>query len=114
MVDQKHDEATLSLTLPIDLTALRALVHLRKLTIDGGSGWIDLSPLNTLPLEELTCSPDFIVCNRSVLKGMPTLKTINGESTAEYLRDIRPAEVAPEGGEPAQGGAGAAETGQEP
>ncbi len=86
--------ATISLTPEVDdITPLRALVDLRQLTIVGGPHWLDLSPINIAPLEELTCSEDIVIRNRLVLGDIATLKTINGQPAAEYLKSLRPSEV---------------------
>lgn len=68
-----------------DITPLRALTKLRKLTIHGGPRYLDLSPLNSLPLEELTCNEDQIVRNAPMLRGISTLKILNGRPAADVL-----------------------------
>jgi len=82
-------EATLILsTHPHDLTPLMALKGLKKLTITGGVDWLDLSPLNILPLEELTCSEPMARKNGPVLAEIKTLKTINGQPAAAFWTEI--------------------------
>lgn len=73
-----------------DITPLRALTDLRELTLTNQKPptpfdqptFSDLSPLNTLPLEELNCDGWLVERNRAVLEGMATLKQINGQPTA--------------------------------
>ncbi len=78
LVDNRHD-----------VTPLRAFTRLRVLTLTGGPDWLDISPLNSLPLEELRCTPNIAFRNEPVLRGMPTLTTINGRPAAEYLDSLR-------------------------
>jgi hypothetical protein len=49
---------------------------------------LDLSAVNSLPLEELTCTADIALRNAPVLRGMKTLKTINGQPAAKYLDSV--------------------------
>ena len=60
-----------------DVTPLRALTGLKKLTIVGGPHWLDLSPLNSTPLESLTCRELIARRNAHVLKSMPKLTKID-------------------------------------
>ena len=83
--DNSVTEATLVLTDEThDITPLMAFTKLRKLTLIGGLYWLDISAVSRLPLEELNCSDDIAFKNGPVLKGMKTLKTINGQPAAEY------------------------------
>ncbi|MBW3540674.1 MAG: hypothetical protein KY476_10415, partial [Planctomycetes bacterium] len=61
---------------------------LEKLALTGGPSWLDLSAVNSLPLEELTCTADIAFRNAPVLRDMPTLKTINGQPAGEYLDSL--------------------------
>ncbi|MBW3543043.1 MAG: hypothetical protein KY476_22515, partial [Planctomycetes bacterium] len=72
-----------------DVTPLRAFAKLKKLTLTGGPHWLDISAVNSLPLEELSCSEDIAFRNGPVLRGMPTLQTINGQPAAEYLDTLQ-------------------------
>ena len=69
-----------------DLTPLMAFGGLKQLTITDGLDWLDLSPLNTLPLEELTCPEALARKNAPVLAEIKTLKTINGLPAAEFWK----------------------------
>ena len=64
---------------PHDLTPLMAFEGLKKLTITAGPECLDLSPVNALPLEELTCREAMAKKNAPVLAEIKTLKTINGQ-----------------------------------
>ena len=80
-------EATLILSNhPHDLTPLMTLGGLKKLTITGGADWLDLSPVSTLPLEELTCPEPMARKNAPVLAEIKTLKTINGQPASEFWK----------------------------
>jgi eukaryotic-like serine/threonine-protein kinase len=69
-----------------NITPLRALGDLRQLTIVRPRfSFYDLSPLNALPLEELTCPEHLIRINRDVLRKMEALQTINGQPAAGML-----------------------------
>jgi hypothetical protein len=68
-----------------DVTPLRAFTNLKKLTLAGGPIWLDISAVNSLPLEELTCREEIIFRNAPVLRGIPTLKTINDQPIEEAL-----------------------------
>jgi serine/threonine protein kinase len=83
-------EATLVLGNMRDVRPLRALQHLRKLVIvqDINVPTLDISAVNSLPLEEVRCSAEIALRNSPVFRGMPTLKTINGEPAAEYLDSL--------------------------
>ncbi|MBW3597297.1 MAG: serine/threonine protein kinase [Planctomycetes bacterium] len=93
-----EEGAVAAITLPAasitDITPLRALSGLRRLTItDAHADLYDLSPLNSLPLEELSCPEHLVRWNRDLLREMPTLKTINGRPVEEALAapsDARP------------------------
>ena len=67
---------------------LKALAFkgLKKLTVTGGSDYMDLAPLTHLPLEELTCPEPMARKDGPVLKGIKTLKTINGRPAAEFWK----------------------------
>lgn len=89
----KEDESVAAATLVLtektgDVTPLRAFSKLKRLTLSGGPSWLDLSPVNILPVEEITCREEIARRNAPVLAGMPTLKTINGQPAAEYLETI--------------------------
>ncbi len=77
-----------------DLSPLRALADLKKLTINGQAYALDLSPINNLPLERLTCGEVHAQRNAVMLQAMDTLKTINGQPKGEYLKNLRPSESA--------------------
>ena len=66
---------------------LWAFTSLKKLKIVGGPYWLDVSPLNSLPLEELTCHEDIARKNAPILRAMQTLKTINGKTAAEFGKE---------------------------
>jgi Leucine-rich repeat (LRR) protein len=76
----------------IDLRPLRALSRLKVLRVSGYLPLLrDLSPLNSLPLEELEVTdpvlgPLSLQANLPVLRAMHSLKSINGRPAAEYLR----------------------------
>ncbi|UUO05348.1 protein kinase [Blastopirellula sp. J2-11] len=72
-----------------DISPLRMLGSLRKLTLIGGPGSLDLSSINSLPVETLECSHDQALRNRNVLNAMTTLATINGQSKQDYLHRIQ-------------------------
>jgi Leucine-rich repeat (LRR) protein len=61
---------------------------LRKLSLAGHLPHVrDLSPLYALPLEELDVGSDVVVRSNVLgLRTMPTLRTLDGRSAAEYLR----------------------------
>ena len=60
-----------------------AFKGLKKLTITGGPDWLDLSPLNMLPLEALTFPEPMSRKNTPILKGLKTPKTIDSPPPAE-------------------------------
>ena len=63
----------------------RALTKLRKIRLVGDGYRIDLSVLNTLPLEEIEFEDvGCLWANADVLKGISTLTTINGKPAAEF------------------------------
>jgi len=68
-----------------DITPLRALKHLKNISIREGVNWLDLSPINCLPIEELTCHQNQALRNRLMLADIETLTTINGRPVAQYL-----------------------------
>ncbi len=61
----------------VDITPLRALTGLKRLTINGGPHWLDLSPLNSTPLESLTCRELIARRNAHILKSMTKLTKID-------------------------------------
>jgi serine/threonine protein kinase/Leucine-rich repeat (LRR) protein len=61
----------------VDLSPLRALTRLKKLTIVDNWFYLDLSPLSGLPLEELTCDGNHLIRNGPILAKMPKLLSIN-------------------------------------
>jgi Leucine-rich repeat (LRR) protein len=71
-----------------DVTPLRAFTKLKKLTLTGGPHWLDISAVNSLPLEELTCTADIALRNAPVLRGMKSLRTINGQPAGKYLDSL--------------------------
>lgn len=71
-----------------DISPIRAFSQLTRLTITGGPGWLDLSSVNVLPIEELNCPDGMVFRNAPVLQEMQTLKTINGEPAREYLEAL--------------------------
>jgi len=68
-----------------NLTPLRAFGQMKELQIVGGRTSLDLSPIDIAPIEMLTCDRGIVLRNLSILREMPTLKTINGEPSKEYL-----------------------------
>jgi len=66
-----------------DLSPLQGFSQLRRLTLKGGMIWLDLSPLTVLPLEELNCSEELATRNAPMLRGMESLKTVNGKPAKE-------------------------------
>jgi serine/threonine protein kinase/Leucine-rich repeat (LRR) protein len=68
-----------------DVAPLRAFPKLKRLTLSGGESYVELSPITALPLEELNCTADIAVRNVVQLRGMASLKTINGQPAKEYL-----------------------------
>jgi hypothetical protein len=72
-----------------DITPLRALTELKRMTIGGGHGSLDLSPLNSLPIEELICLRDQARRNCLMLAEIETLKSINGQPVQPYLESLR-------------------------
>jgi len=81
-------EATLVAVGTRDVTPLRAFTKLKKLTLISGPYWLDISAVNSLPLEELTCTADIALRNAPVLRGMKSLKTINGQPAGKYLDSL--------------------------
>ena len=69
-----------------DITPLMAFTKLKKLTIAGRDVQLDLSPVSSLPLESLTCPVLLAKWNGPVLKGIKTLKTINGQPVATFWK----------------------------
>ncbi|WP_417388743.1 protein kinase domain-containing protein [Gimesia sp.] len=83
-------EATLTLAPEShDISSLRMLNSLRKLTLKGGPPTLDLSPINSLPIESLNCSPQQALRNRTCLAEMTSLTTINGQHKLEYLQSFQ-------------------------
>ncbi|MBN70601.1 MAG: hypothetical protein CME32_15135 [Gimesia sp.] len=83
-------EATLTLAPEShDISSLRMLNSLRKLTLKGGPPTLDLSPVNSLPIESLNCSPQQAIRNRTSLAEMTSLATINGQHKLEYLQSFQ-------------------------
>lgn len=72
-----------------DITPLRALSQLKKLTIGHGRRWLDLSPINSAPIEDLICLRDQAMRNRLMLADIETLKTINGQPAGQYLEYLK-------------------------
>ncbi len=68
--------------------AIRGLSRLKKLTLIGGMPSLDLSAINILPVEELNCPEPCLLRNLDVLRGIASLKTINGTSAADALECI--------------------------
>ena len=64
---------------------LVALPTLRSLDLSGAFV-VDFTPLMDLPLEELNIGQPAVSFNLSVLRLMPTLKTINGKAAKEALK----------------------------
>ena len=82
-------EATLTLAPEShDISSLRMLNSLRKLTLKGGPPTLDLSPLNSLPIESLDCSPQQALRNRTILAEITSLTTINGQPKLDFLQSI--------------------------
>ena len=82
-------EATLTLAPEShDISSLRMLNSLRKLTLKGGPPTLDLSPLNSLPIESLNCSPQQALRNRTTLTEITSLNTINGQPKLDFLQSI--------------------------
>ncbi len=73
-----------------DISSLRMLNSLRSLTLKGGTPTLDLSPINSLPVESLVCSELQALRNRLILAEMTSLTTINGHAKLEYLQSIQP------------------------
>jgi hypothetical protein len=71
-----------------DVTPLRAFADLKQLSLTGGPRWLDISAINSLPLEELTCSEEIAFRNAPVLSQMATLVTINGQAAQQYLDEL--------------------------
>ncbi len=94
--DGQLTEAAITLTRNSDdISPLRALGSLERLTITAGPGWLDLSPLNTTNLQELNFPEAMAVRNQHILTTFPMLKKINGMDAQEYLaglvgRDSKP------------------------
>jgi serine/threonine protein kinase len=72
-----------------DITPLRALSRVKKLIIGNGEPWLDLSPINTLEIEELVCRQEQAMRNRLMLAEIQTLKIINGRPAQEYLANLK-------------------------
>tara|TARA_R110002111_G_scaffold262848_1_gene341751 strand:- start:3211 stop:7506 length:4296 start_codon:yes stop_codon:yes gene_type:complete len=73
-----------------NISSLRMLNSLRRLTLKGGTPTLDLSPINSLPVESLVCSELQALRNRLILAEMTSLTTINGHAKLEYLQSIQP------------------------
>jgi len=67
------------------ITPIRAFQNLKKLTIKDGARFLDISPINNLPIEELICRQDQAMRNRLMLAEIGSLKTINGQPADQYL-----------------------------
>ncbi len=52
-------------------------------------GWTDMSPLMSLPIEEIEGTPAMITGNVMILRQMPALKTINGKPAKEVLSALK-------------------------
>ncbi|MCA9091545.1 MAG: hypothetical protein KDA90_23270, partial [Planctomycetaceae bacterium] len=81
-----------------NVTPLRCFPQLKELNIVRGANSLDLSPIRIAPLETLTCNRMIVLRNLSILRDMPTLKTINGEPSTEYLDSVEAEPVASAGG----------------
>src|SRR5690606_9315582 len=71
-----------------DLTPLMAFTDLKKLALHDCVPWQDLSCLKFLPLEELTCSEDALYKNQNTLRGIKTLRTINGMPAEQVWKKL--------------------------
>jgi len=69
---------------PLDLTPLIAFRSLEKLTLIGGPEYLDLSPLVSLPIKELTCRAELAANCRETIRRMKTLNTLNGEPIEQF------------------------------
>jgi hypothetical protein len=76
-------------SLSSDVTPLRALCQVKKLIIGNGEPWLDLSPINTLGIEELVCRQEQAMRNRLMLAEIETLKTINSQPAKKYLATLK-------------------------
>ncbi|MCG6157011.1 serine/threonine-protein kinase [Rubinisphaera margarita] len=84
--DDKVRGLTLSLTEQTrDLTPLVAMTTLEQLTLPGAPARLDLSPLVSLPLRELTCPPELAKNSRETIRRIATLKTVNGTPIDQFL-----------------------------
>jgi hypothetical protein len=70
-------QASLAIDQVADLTPLRAFTHLRQLRLLGTRPDLDLSPLGSLPLLEVTVPDNLAYGNARVLLGMSSLKQVN-------------------------------------
>lgn len=85
--DGQVQEVHLPIDNVTDITPLRALTGLRRLKLANVNphtpfdreSLTDLSPLNSLPLEELDCDEWLVRRNRAVFKEMPALRQVNGQ-----------------------------------
>jgi Leucine-rich repeat (LRR) protein len=87
--DGKLAQASLAIDKVADLTPLRAFTSLRRLRLVGARDELDLSPLGSLPLEELTAPDNVVYTNARVLLGQGSLKQINGRPLAEFRADVQ-------------------------
>ena len=69
-----------------DISPLMAIPKRSKLTLLGGMPQLDLSPLVKTEIEELICSEEQAISNRTVLAASKSLKLINGQPATDYLR----------------------------
>ncbi|MCX6908048.1 MAG: protein kinase, partial [Verrucomicrobia bacterium] len=58
------------------------------------TGIKDLSPLRSTPLEELHCDPSLLQQHAALLRGISTLKSVNGKSPADFPLPTAPAAIA--------------------
>jgi serine/threonine-protein kinase len=79
-------ELGLSNTRVVDLTPLLGM-PLQRLQITGAPVR-DLSPLRALPLQTLDCDR-ILATDYSVLKGIRSLKTVNDQPPAEFLKNLK-------------------------
>lgn len=79
-----------------NITPLRTFNRLKELEIVkvkdplifGEFNSLDLSPVRSVPLEVLICDRGLVLRNLPLLKDMPTLKTINGQPSGDYLKAV--------------------------
>ncbi|WP_166819939.1 protein kinase domain-containing protein [Thalassoroseus pseudoceratinae] len=84
--DERVTDVTLSHAK--NITPLRAFSHLKSLTFVDGPHWLDLSPINSLPIEELNCKETTAWQQHFILREIKSLKTVNGLPAREYLDSL--------------------------